>query len=125
MNTVLWPDVDKLPDLTSHQRSRLQNAFARRIGILSGSPGTGKTFTAAAAIRQLVDQFGESAVAVCAPTGKAAVQLHSGPGPLRRTPPGHDDSPTARGESQRPRRRRLGFYLRCFQSATAQIRVRR
>lgn len=45
------------------------------VGILGGSPGTGKTYTAAAYIKLLIDHFGHDCIAVAAPTGKAAVRI--------------------------------------------------
>ena len=84
--TVMWPAVPDpatspvpshgmSPRPTEHQRERATQALSRPLGVLSGTPGTGKTFLAAAVIRLVVDQFGRDAVAVCAPTGKAAVRV--------------------------------------------------
>lgn len=70
-----WPEVISIPGLTDHQRENLAKAFAGPIGILGGSPGTGKTYTAAAAILSFIKSVGLDGVAVCAPTGKAAVRL--------------------------------------------------
>lgn len=69
-----WPAVDD-PQLSEHQRAELARATMESVGILCGTPGTGKTFTAEALIRELVQVHGEGEVAVCAPTGKAAVRL--------------------------------------------------
>jgi exodeoxyribonuclease V alpha subunit len=71
-----WPDHLPLDSfLSDHQRERLLAALARPVGILDGSPGTGKTRCAAALIRLIVQRWGLDAVAVCAPTGKAAVRI--------------------------------------------------
>lgn len=68
-------DLSELKNLSEHQRQGLSRATqGGSIGILGGSPGTGKTYTAAALIQSLVEYFGEESVAVCAPTGKAAVR---------------------------------------------------
>ena len=69
-----WPDVGMLGGkLTEHQMQNLSAAVKGVIGVLAGSPGTGKTFSTAAIVK-LVMQAGFN-VAACAPTGKAAVRL--------------------------------------------------
>lgn len=72
---TLWPSVDSIEDLSDHQRSELANTTTGLISVLAGSPGTGKTYCSAALIRSVIAQFGQSKVAVCAPTGKAAVRV--------------------------------------------------
>jgi exodeoxyribonuclease V alpha subunit len=74
---ALWPsDLDSLGAfLSEHQRERLLAALARPVGILDGSPGTGKTQCAAALIQLIVQRWGIESVAVCCPTGKAAVRI--------------------------------------------------
>lgn len=52
----------------------IAKSLAGPVGILAGTPGTGKTYTAAAVIRAIVESSGAHCVAVCAPTGKAAVR---------------------------------------------------
>lgn len=72
-----WPEVSSqaFQLLTGHQAETLHEALSAQIAILAGSPGTGKTFTAACLIRELVRLHGSDKVAVCAPTGKAAVRI--------------------------------------------------
>jgi DNA polymerase III delta prime subunit len=70
-----WPVVASLPGLTDHQRERLEQATLGRISILGGPPGVGKTYCAAALIKEIVRIHGPANVAACAPTGKAARRL--------------------------------------------------
>ncbi len=73
---VSWPvDLADAKQLSDHQRERLKQALTGVISILGGSPGTGKTFTAAELIGLLVKAVGIEQIAVAAPTGKAAVRL--------------------------------------------------
>lgn len=67
-----WPEIHAWKD-GQHQREQLCIALAGRIGLLLGSAGTGKTFTAAQAIKAVIDTKRD--FAVTAPTGKAAVRL--------------------------------------------------
>lgn len=60
--------------LTPHQQTEAANAMSGWIGVLAGSPGTGKTYTLAQIIRAIQDREGSARIAVCAPTGKAAVR---------------------------------------------------
>ena len=68
---VEWSELELGDGLTEHQTTELRKALAKKVGILSGCPGTGKTFTTAKLIRAV----GADNVAVCAPTGKAAVRI--------------------------------------------------
>lgn len=73
-----WPDAssDDFYVLSDHQRKIYRNAtYNQSLAILGGGPGTGKTFTAAQIILNCIQQYGEDAIAVCAPTGKAALRL--------------------------------------------------
>lgn len=69
-----WPEVEGI-DASPHQRTQADTALAASIGILTGSPGTGKTYTAARLIGRVLDLCGSDSLAVCAPTGKAAVKI--------------------------------------------------
>jgi exodeoxyribonuclease V alpha subunit len=61
-------DPDQFAMLTSEQRLAVQNAIENRVSVLTGGPGTGKTFTS----KTILAAFPNSSIAVVAPTGKAA-----------------------------------------------------
>jgi exodeoxyribonuclease V alpha subunit len=64
---------DEPDELTGEQWQAVRQAFETRLSILTGGPGTGKTFT----MRALVDavRAQDRRVRLCAPTGKAARRL--------------------------------------------------
>lgn len=70
-----WPEVASVPNLSDHQREQLAKSLSGPIAILGGSPGTGKTYTAANLIGLLMRVLGQGAIGIAAPTGKAAVRL--------------------------------------------------
>ncbi len=72
---VLWPAIPDSSAVSAHQREKVTPLLASPVAILSGSPGTGKTFVAAAILREVVAQIGRQDVCVVAPTGKAAVRI--------------------------------------------------
>lgn len=72
--SLLWPDVSGI-DASEHQREQLKAALQAQLGVFIGTPGTGKTRTAAQLVALLIEIFGDDMVAVCAPTGKAAVRI--------------------------------------------------
>lgn len=71
-----WPNIEDIDGISDHQREELSKSLASRIGILAGSPGGGKTWTAAALVKSiLATGFRISDIAVATPTGKAAVRI--------------------------------------------------
>jgi exodeoxyribonuclease V alpha subunit len=71
----LWPSLHDAADLSEHQRERYASIAGSPVAVLAGSPGSGKTYVAAAVLRKLIAKYGEHRIAVCAPTGKAAVRI--------------------------------------------------
>lgn len=71
-----WPEVMQIRGIDGHQRQVLSGPLQSRIAILAGTPGTGKSYAAAGTIEVLAERQPGS-VAICAPTGKAAVRLNS------------------------------------------------
>ena len=71
----IWPDVNDVKGITEHQREGLANATREAIGILSGSPGTGKTWTVASLVEAMSKTVGLKNICIGAPTGKAAVRV--------------------------------------------------
>ena len=76
----LWPEPDAIELIDAHQREHLSLALTGRIGILGGSPGTGKTHTLVQLIKALLKsgRISPEDIAVGAPTGKAAVRINQG-----------------------------------------------
>ena len=71
-----WPSVYGGSECISlHQAVTLQQGTTKQIGILTGGPGTGKTYSAARLIELLQRLNGSDSITVCAPTGKAAVRI--------------------------------------------------
>lgn len=75
-----WPDSvpvsavekDGLP--SQHQADEIRKATLAPVGCFIGGPGTGKTHSLSFALKEVIRTFGADNVAVCAPTGKAAVR---------------------------------------------------
>lgn len=71
MENIWGTDDEDDGELSTHQVQELRKAAKGKIGILTGFPGTGKTFVLAALIRTLP----QGRIAVCAPTGKASSRV--------------------------------------------------
>ncbi len=70
-----WPVATSLSECSGHQQQTLASCLVGGMVVLGGSPGTGKSFAAAACIRRIVERHGRESVAVCAPTGRAASRM--------------------------------------------------
>ncbi|HNU02183.1 MAG: exodeoxyribonuclease V subunit alpha [Acidobacteria bacterium] len=68
-----FPPAGMSPDW---QRVAAYVAATRRLCVISGGPGTGKTATAARILALLLEQRPERIVALAAPTGKAAARMN-------------------------------------------------
>lgn len=75
---ALWPNVSEIEGITGHQRDQLALATKGRLGILGGSPGTGKSYTLAKLIRHGIEAgiVTEDDIGIMAPTGKACVRIN-------------------------------------------------
>ena len=72
--SVAWPDMSKCSSISGHQQDQLNHAFKNGgVAWLMGSAGSGKTYTAAHAIEELL-AMGKT-ILVVAPTGKAALKV--------------------------------------------------
>jgi exodeoxyribonuclease V alpha subunit len=72
----LWPVPADLPGLSDHQRRQLEVGLRAPVALLTGTPGTGKTFVLARVVWALCSQYDRWSVAIAAPTGKAAVRVN-------------------------------------------------
>ena len=75
---TLPPGQPDFEGLDGDQKEALSNAVASGVFILTGAPGTGKTFT----IKRIIGSFPEARVALAAPTGKAAKRIYEQSGRL-------------------------------------------
>lgn len=69
-----WPSICGIPihdSATGHQRMELVKATQGPVGLLTGLPGTGKSFSLA----RLVSLLPPGRVALAAPTGRAAIRI--------------------------------------------------
>ncbi|MBU0697930.1 MAG: exodeoxyribonuclease V subunit alpha [Proteobacteria bacterium] len=69
----LFPMVSQ--EGTDWQKVAALTATLKKFCVISGGPGTGKTFTVAKILALLLEQTGGLEIFLCAPTGKAAARL--------------------------------------------------
>lgn len=70
---------DLLQDLNKEQKQAVEQALQGRLFILTGGPGTGKTFTLARIVELARRQGEHMRLAICAPTGKACQRIQLDP----------------------------------------------
>ena len=75
------PGQPDFEGLAGDQKEALAKAASSGVFILTGAPGTGKTFT----IKRIISSFPEARVALGAPTGKAAKRVYEQSGRLALT----------------------------------------
>ena len=75
LNTLFAGNAERFPDRVDWQKIAVALAMLRRLAIISGGPGTGKTTTIVNLLTCLVEQNPESRIALAAPTGKAAARM--------------------------------------------------
>jgi exodeoxyribonuclease V alpha subunit len=61
--------------LTEEQREAIRTVFGQTLTVITGGPGTGKTFTAAELVNAFREANPDARVVLAAPTGKAAARL--------------------------------------------------
>lgn len=72
---VGWPQLSLDSGCSQHQLDAIRLATQSRFGILTGSPGTGKSYTIARFIAECIKVAGSRGVAICALAGKAAGRM--------------------------------------------------
>lgn len=77
LNRYFPDDPTRPPALIAQQRKALQNAVGSGLSILSGGPGTGKTYTLARAVALMAERSAgqNRIVQIAAPTGKASQRV--------------------------------------------------
>jgi len=64
-------DNDKIDELFDDQNEAIQKVSESNVFILTGSPGTGKSYT----IKKIMELYRNHPIALCAPTGKASKRM--------------------------------------------------
>lgn len=75
-NTSSTVDLTQLPEsMHERQRAAVEKAIASRFTLITGGPGTGKTWTVAQLVLTLLRANPDISIALAAPTGKAAQRM--------------------------------------------------
>lgn len=78
---ALFGDHQKpIPELSDSQNDALQQLLRNPVGclyLITGGPGTGKTYTAVHFLKRIREKRPAAKIAVCAPTGKAAMRIQA------------------------------------------------
>ena len=73
-NEIVVPDDGVFAQLKVRQRQAVEMMCSKQFSLLTGGPGTGKTYTIARAVK-LIREKGEIHLGLVAPTGKAAARV--------------------------------------------------
>jgi ATP-dependent exoDNAse (exonuclease V) alpha subunit len=77
-STLLLPSLIADEDITAQQKLAVENALRHPVSVMTGGPGTGKSYTVATLITAL-EALGKK-YALAAPTGRAAKRLSESTG---------------------------------------------
>ncbi|HQR03217.1 MAG: exodeoxyribonuclease V subunit alpha [Proteobacteria bacterium] len=116
LNTFFDPD----DVATAGQRQATALAARRRVALISGGPGTGKTTTLAALLALALEQQPDLRILLAAPTGKAAARMQESIRNARKRLPLAEDVAAVIPDEARTLHRLLGFG-----SGTGRPRYRR
>ncbi len=78
---LVFQDVERIecsledPSLAPEQKAAIDKALTLPLSIITGGPGTGKTYTAAKLVEAFLASSKEARIILTAPTGKAAARL--------------------------------------------------
>ena len=120
---VMWPDL-VLNAVTPHQEAEYGWGRVKPVFLLTGTPGTGKTYLAAQICRAVAYHCGSQAIAVWRSNGEGSGENNRANAAGRAQPRGNNHSPTPRSLTQRPRQEGLGFFTQSGKPACPAIRVR-
>lgn len=86
-------DVVRAEPSDAWQKAAVAAAVSRRVAVVTGGPGTGKTTTILRVLAALLAGDGELRIALAAPTGKAAARMDAARASLQKTQPTAEVAP--------------------------------